>query len=128
MRSRSIWSPRNIYLYVVCLITLLLSVFAVVELVRAAVEIVYPEPVQPQVRVMRPPPGVEEAPIDEKQMEEQRETQRRWAVRNTVLRLVRNVAMLLVALPLYVYHWRKIEVEARPAPSDGDGAPTPRQP
>ncbi len=113
MHPTSAWSLRNIYLYVVCLITLVMVILATVQVVRSAVELIYPEPEQPSVpRLVAPG----ERPIDpeaEAQLaEEQRAVQRQWNVRNAVLNLVRNGAMLLVAGPLYLYHWRKIEREA----------------
>ena len=116
MSDRSTWSPRNIYLYTVCLITLVIAIFATVNLVRAAVELVYPEP-EPRLYEVPMPiraPGAEApaAPeVSEQQLEEQRETQRQWSIRRSILNLVGSITMLLVALPLYVYHWRKIETE-----------------
>ena len=35
---------RNVYLYLVCLITLVVSIFAAVQLVRSVVGLVYPDP------------------------------------------------------------------------------------
>ena len=116
MSGRNTWSPRNIYLYTVCLITLVIAIFATVNLVRAAVELVYPEPQASVYEVLIPSrePGAEspEAPeVVERQLVEQREIQRQWSIRSSILKLVGSVTMLLVALPLYVYHWRKIEKE-----------------
>jgi hypothetical protein len=93
-------------MYLVCLITLVISIFAAVDLVRNAVELVYPEPSRVAPMPVRPDAAPEQS---EEQLEEQREYQRRWALRRAVIGVVRNVAMLLVAVPLYVYHWRKIE-------------------
>jgi len=111
MTDKATWSPRRIYLYLVCLITLVMMIVAAVSLARAVVELAYPEPgfVYP-IRVPSPV-GVElEVPeIDEKQLQEQREAQRRSAQRRAVISLVGNATMLLVAGPLYRYHWRKIE-------------------
>ena len=119
MSTNNIWSPRNIYLYTVCLISLVIAIFATVNLVRAFAELLYPEP-EPSVYTAPLPvraPGAAEsemAEVDEEQLEEQRETQRRWAIRRSVLNLVGSVTMLLVAGPLWIYHWRKIETNTAP--------------
>jgi len=104
------WSLRNIYLYLVCLITLIMVIVAVVGAVRATVELVYPDP------------GYYDVPIEkggtsgltQEQIDKQREMQLDQSRRQAVLNLVGSVAMIVVAGPLYVYHWRKIELE-RPA-------------
>jgi Ca2+/Na+ antiporter len=108
--SKDRWSLRNIYLYLVCLITLIMVIVAVVNAVRATVELVYPDP------------GYYDVPIEkggtsgltQEQIDKQRETQLEQSRRQAVLNLVGAIAMVLVAGPLYVYHWRKIEIE-RPA-------------
>lgn len=101
------WSLRNIYLYLVCLITLIMVIVATVGLVQNTVRLVYPE-----VGYFY------ETPVDkggdgltEEEIERQRELDQQRARQQAVYSLVGNVAMLLVAGPLYVYHWRKIEVE-----------------
>jgi hypothetical protein len=108
LAATSRWSLRNIYLYLVCLITLIMVIVAAVGLVRNVVELVYPDP------------GFYDRPIvsvdgEVKQSEEdivaQNELWEKQDRRNTILGFVGNGAMLLIAGPLYLYHWRKIEVE-----------------
>jgi len=104
------WTIRNIYLYLVCLITLVILIFSVVDVVKNVVELLYPEPNQ----VMMPvPPLSTKDTLDEVQLErdqkQQQELQRQWNLRRTVVNLVRSGALLLVAGPLYIYHWRRIE-------------------
>jgi hypothetical protein len=114
MALRARWSLRNIYLYLVCLITLIMVIVALVGLVRNGVELVYPDPGAYWER----PIAVdgEEPQMDEEALEEERQRQidseRRW----TLIDLVGNAAMLLVAGPIYLYHWRKIETE----PEEGE--------
>ena len=113
--SKVSWSPRNIYLYLVCLITLVMVIFSTVNLVKALVDLAYPER-QARVEVpLRVVPAWPEPPeMDQRQLEEQREVQRQWALRRSVLiSLASSAAMFLIAGPLYVYHWRKIESGAR---------------
>lgn len=100
------WSLRNIYLYLVCLITLIMVIVAVVGLVRSTVELVYPDPGYFAEPAKDGDDGRTQEQIDAER-KYQEESSRRYAILN----LVGNGAMLLVAGPLYVYHWRKIEVE-----------------
>lgn len=100
------WSLRNIYLYLVCLITLIMVIVATVGLVRSTVELLYPDP-----GYYTEPAKVEGEGMTEEEIEKQREYQEASSRRYAILGLVGNAAMLLVAGPLYVYHWRKIEVE-----------------
>ncbi len=93
------WTPRNTYLYLVCLITLVIVVFAAVGLVRGLATLAYPEP----LRVLTPSEaesGVLEADLV---------MQQRWMQRYAVLDLVRNAVLFLLAAPLYLMHWRRIE-------------------
>lgn len=103
MNARNAWTPRNIYLYLVCLITLVITIFALTNVVRSTVELVYPEPARAVV-----PRLPEEANGDAAQQEEQAEFQRRWAQRQSILSLVGNGALLAISVPLYLYHWSAI--------------------
>jgi hypothetical protein len=104
------WSLRNIYLYLVCLITLIMVIVGAVGVVRGVVELAYPDPYAG---------GYSERPVDvkgeptmsEEDWERQQELARQSSQRYAILSLVGNGALLLIAGPLYVYHWRKIEVE-----------------
>lgn len=103
--ASSRWSLRNIYLYLVCLITLIMVIVAAVNAVRATVELIYPDP---GYYYAEPVKG--EGPTQE-EIDKQNEMQLAQSRRQAVLSLVGSAAMLLIAGPLYVYHWRKIEVE-----------------
>ncbi len=110
--TTSRWSLRNIYLYLVCLITLIMVIFATVSLVRSTVELLYPDPGYfGPVAVEKDGPTAEE-------IERSQDLSRRQSRRNAVLGLVGSAAMLLVAGPLYVYHWRKIESEKDIGPAE----------
>jgi len=106
------WSPRHIYLYLVCVITLVMAIFATVSLVRSVVELVYPQPVM----VYAPEPirtgDVDTEALAASQREQER-NQRQWATRTAVLSLIGNATLLTIAGPLYLYHWRKVERERR---------------
>lgn len=93
------WTIRNTYLYLVCLITLVIVIFSTVGTVRGLVSLAYPEPIQ-VVTSFEAEKGMMEADVM---------LQRRWSERYAILDLVRNVSLLAIAAPLYVGHWRKIE-------------------
>lgn len=115
MSARARWSLRNIYLYLVCLITLIMVIVAVVGLVRNVVELMYPDP---YAYVEPAPQDQQDADFDAEYYAAERERSEASQRRYTVLSLVGNAAMLLVAGPLYVYHWRKIETEPETTPGD----------
>jgi hypothetical protein len=108
--GRTTWALRNVYLYVVCLITLVMIIFASVSFVRAVVGLVYPDP-----GYYSPLPRAQDGTdmYDPAEYQKMQDNQRDQAMRQGVLSLVGNGAMLLLAGPLYVYHWRKIERESR---------------
>ncbi len=109
---------RNVYLYLVCLVTLLISVFAAVNVVRSTVELLYPDPGYPAYEgpVTPGPGGPDRAAARSLAMDSQR--------RQAVLGLVGAGTTLLIAGPLYAYHWRRVQSEL-PA---GRGAAVPADP
>jgi hypothetical protein len=113
---------RNLYLYLVCLVTLVMSIFATVNLVRSTVELLYPDPGYYAYGAPAKEPGVSE---EEQRRRERsaRDSQRRQAV----LSLVGSGTLLLVAGPVYAYHWRRVqrELPTRSSPSPGGAPPTP---
>ena len=106
MSVSSAWSLRNLYLYLVCLITLVIVIFSSVNLVRAVIELAYPDPGY-YMAVPVEPDG--KTTVDQAQLDQQQKNQRQQATRNSVLSLVSSGTLLLVAGPLWIYHWRKIE-------------------
>jgi hypothetical protein len=114
MNTRNIWEPRTIYLYLVCLITLIMIIISGTNGVRAVVELAYPEPELnvPSVEVL-PAPGGETARPVQPESAEQRQLRQAWTVRNAIINLSGNLAMLLLAGPIYLYHWRKVRQIAK---------------
>lgn len=95
------WTVRNTYLYLVCLITLVIVIVGAVGTVRGLVTLIYPEP----ARV------VTDLGLEKGVLEADMVAQQQWSQRYAVLELVHNVALLAIAAPVYVLHWRKIEHE-----------------
>ena len=116
---------RNVYLYLVCLITLVVSLFAAVSLVRSAVGLFYPDP--GYYAYYEPAPGSGERPERGGDPSARR---RRRRTRSGVRRcssVVSSATTLLIAGPLYVYHWRRIQSELswRNAQDVAGGPPAP---
>jgi hypothetical protein len=110
MAARDRFSLRNLYLYLVCLITLIIVIFAGAHLVRGAVELAYPGPGLAPYETF---PDRETELTEEEIAQREREAAE-YQRRQSVIDLVYSGAMLLIAGPLYVYHWRKIQ-EERPS-------------
>ena len=87
---------RSLYLYAVCLITLMVCLFSLVSLIRSGVNVAYPDPayVDPYATA----PKVDSAVIAE-QVKDQNQ-------RQAVKSAIDAVTTLIIAGPLYAYHWR----------------------
>jgi hypothetical protein len=104
------FSLRAAYLYLVCLITLVISLYSAAAMVRGVVEIAYPDPyVTSPVCVDTSPDAdkrscvsSEQAALDQRRAEQ---ASRRWAV----LSLVGSTVTFGVAAPVYLYHWRRVQ-------------------
>ena len=106
------WNLRNLYLYLVCLITLVISIFAAVQVVRSVVELVYPDP-----GYYGSAPA-KESGVSEQDFARQQQAAEESQRRNAVLGLVGSATTLLITVPLYRYHWRRIERELPTTPAD----------
>jgi hypothetical protein len=109
---------RNLYLYLVCLVTLVVSLFAAVQLVRSTVGLLYPDPTGFgwYAPVEEPDGGA----VDPQERERREQLARDASTRQSVLDVVGSATTLLIAGPLYVYHWRRVQSElpARPGPAE----------
>lgn len=121
MAATQHWNLRNLYLYLVCFVTLIITIFAAVSLVRSTVELLYPDPGYYGPGYYGPD-RPEEDLSEEEAAEQQRlaeQSQRRYAV----LSLVGSGTTLLISVPLYVYHWRRIERELPAEPQASSPVP-----
>lgn len=97
---------RNLYLYLVCLFTLVISIFAAVNLVRGTVELLYPDPGYYGYESI-----ARDSAITEEEARRQEEAARDSQRRQSVLGLVGAGTTLLFAGPIYLYHWRRVQKE-----------------
>lgn len=128
------WDIRKTYYYLVCFATLLMVIIGTVQTVQNVLDLALPgEPYRPTIvdlygRYRLPPDAPEgQAPeftreelerMADEEAERMRQEQRRNALRN----LLGSLALVLIAAPVYVYHWRRVRRE-----EDGAGA-TGREP
>jgi hypothetical protein len=111
---------RNLYLYLICLITLMISIFAAVSLVRNTVALLYPDP------------GYGHMPTEAGVSAEEQQRRERLLLdsqrRQEVLGLVGSATTLLITVPVYAYHWRRIQTELPSHPTRETGARQPPGP
>lgn len=107
---------RTIYLYVVCLVTLVTSLFASVSMVSAVVDISYPDPYvgyyNPYVGVEGETPAIDpqaDAEWRAREAEVWEKSNRRQAVRS----LLRSMITLVFAVPIFILHWRTAQRDRR---------------
>lgn len=113
------WDVRQTYYYLVCFATLLMLIIGSVQLVRNTLDLVIPEesyrmtPVDVHNRFQRPVgDSADEVPYTREELEEMAEEEaarnERQARRRALRNLLGNIALILIAAPVYVYHWRKV--------------------
>ncbi len=113
---------RSAYLYLICLVTLVMVIFAAVNLMRNVVELAYPDPGAYAFEPAYGPEGRETLSPEDRSMRQQavQDSQRRQAV----IGLVGAAAMLAIAGPAYLYHWRRVQQEVRTREDTGQLAPS----
>lgn len=100
-RDRIDW--RALYLYAVCLITMLVCLFSTVSFIRNGVSFLYPDPgyLDPN------------SPGGAAGMAMAKHNQLDQSHRQSVLGMVDGVTTFIVAAPLYYYHWRLTKSSVR---------------
>ena len=88
---------RSLYLYAVCLITLLVVLFSTVSLINAIMNAVFPDPAY--VDIYSKPENSPSADL----LDQQERNNQIQAVK----RIFTSFITIAVAAPLYLYHWRQ---------------------
>ena len=94
---------RSLYLYAVCLVTLLVVLFSTVALVNAIVDFAFPDPAY-----VDPYAKAENAP-DPALLQQQEDNSQRQALKN----IFTTFSTLAIATPVYLYHWRQARKTSR---------------
>ncbi len=94
---------RSLYLYAVCLVTLLVVLFSTVALVNAIVNFAFPDPayVDPYAKAENAPnPAL---------LQQQEDNSQRQALKN----IFTTFSTMAIATPVYLYHWRQARKTSR---------------
>jgi hypothetical protein len=94
---------RSLYLYAVCLVTLLVVLFSTVALVNAIVNFAFPDPayVDPYAtKANMPDPAL---------LQQQEDNSQRQALKN----IFTTFSTMAIATPVYIYHWRQARNSSR---------------
>ena len=94
---------RSLYLYAVCLVTLLVVLFSTVALVNAIVNFAFPDPAY-----VDPYAKIENAP-DPALLQQQEDNSQRQALKN----IFTTFSTMAIATPVYLYHWRQARKSSR---------------
>ncbi len=89
---------RSFYLYAVCLITLLVVLFAVISFINSAVSMLYPDSIYSRPDAVPMEPGVTDEIIRQQQEDNN--------VRSSIRGMINSFTTIAIAAPLYFYHWR----------------------
>ncbi len=117
------WDVKSLYFYLVCLVTLFLIVGGAIGAVNSAMQIALPD--QPNVPLIHvyyrdyrgelaqpvfDPPPLAELEKMRAEMEERDQYFyfQSWALQ----RLLNSIALFLIPIPFYLYHWKKIKPAA----------------
>jgi hypothetical protein len=93
---------RSLYLYAVCLITLLVVLFSTVALINAIMNAVFPDPAY--IDVYAKPENAPSAEL----LAQQEENNQIQAIKN----IFSSFTTIAIAAPLYLYHWRQTKKSA----------------
>jgi len=102
---------RNVYLYVVSFVTLIMILVGLIFTVQNVTDVFFPtnyyyESMQLEKTGVL---SAEDKKIYEENQERNNENRRTESKKN----VAKSIAVVLVALPTFIYHWRKIEREKK---------------
>lgn len=113
------WDVRQTYYYLVCFATLLMVIIGGVQVVQNGLDLALPQeaygpsPADLEMRLARPTPGGGEAPASvytreelETMAHQERARNARQQRRGSLRSLLGSLALVLIAAPVYAYHWR----------------------
>ncbi len=112
------WSIKNLYFYLVCLVTLFLFAGGAISAANSAMQLILPDrPNVPLTQVyfreyretgeqpVFDPPALEE--LEKRRAEQEREyrSYQGWRKRS----LLNSIALTIIAAPFYLYHWKQVK-------------------
>ena len=107
---------RQTYLYLVSFATLVMLIIGSVQLIMGFTDLVYPDPtpktgyIDMKFKLSELQKNTNVAPADlDKQIEENVRRQELAEKHYRVRKFINSLALVVVSLPVYLYHWRKIQ-------------------
>lgn len=104
--DNKIFNLRNLYLYLVCLITLMIFIFSCIITVNNVMEVVLDESeyINPSIDVKDDIDGISNTKYEEyKKLENKRRKAR------NIKSLASSIASMIISGGFWLYHWMKIE-------------------
>ncbi len=120
------WGVDQLYFYLVCFVMLITMIIGITSLVQAGINIVLPLPDAPTSKYIyeferqNTDTDKSQLPADiiEREINEQKEfskiNEQTNQTNRIILQLLRGLAQILIAFPVYLYHWRKIPLLETP--------------
>lgn len=113
------WNIHQIYFYLVCFVTLIMVISGITSVVRAGIQMVVPIPEADRPyydKPVVPSPGETKSSLPKAVIEEEIAKQQAFndaqakanAFYSPLLMVISGLVQILVAVPVYLYHWRKI--------------------
>ncbi|OOM73398.1 hypothetical protein CLPUN_45990 [Clostridium puniceum] len=99
---------RNVYLYLVCFVSLMMILMGVIFTVQNITDVMFPT----NYYEMLPPEKTDSLSAEEQENYEQ--NQKRYEENRNIeskKSVAKSIAVVIVALPTFAYHWRKVEKE-----------------
>lgn len=100
---------RSIYLYLVSFVSLMMIIMGVIFTVQNITDVMFPTNYYYEMY-----PAEKTGDLSEEEKQQYEENQKKY-YENTIVESKKNVAksvaVVVVALPTFVYHWRKVEKE-----------------
>lgn len=100
---------RSIYLYLVSFVSLMMIIMGVIFTVQNITDVIFPTNYYYEMY-----PAEKMGDLSEEEKQKYEENQKKY-YENTIIESKKNVAksvaVVVVALPTFVYHWKKVEKE-----------------
>jgi hypothetical protein len=112
------WSVKNLYFYLVCLVTLFLFVGGAISAINSAMQLALPDKPNVSLTYVYYPEYKEGAPQpvfnppSREELERKRTEQEQMDLyyqSYTKRSLLNAIALMIIAAPFYLYHWKQVK-------------------
>jgi hypothetical protein len=115
--AESRWNIRQVYLYLVSFATLMMLIVGTVQLIMGVVDLVYPDPTKGMgyydtkmrlSELQQKNPNINQEDFEKQLQEEKQNQEAAWHYQK-IRSFINSLILVVVSLPFYLYHWRKIQ-------------------